>query len=323
MEAFMTILRILAGLSLFLYGVSRLSESLQQLAGKKINNIVERFTKNRFAGVATGAVATTLLDSSSITIIMVISLVNSGILSFVNSLGVVMGANIGTTISSQLIAFQINEYAALLLVVGLLFYTLGKGKKIGNLGLVIFGFGLIFFGLEIIGDAAAPLKENKMFIGWISKLDNPWSGVLVGAIFTVLIQSSSATIGIVITLASQGMITLPLGISIMLGAEIGTCADTLVATVGGSRNAVRTGIFHLGFNIITVVIGVFLADYLAIAARKLASGENISRQIANAHMIFNFMGVLLFIWFVPFMVKFLEWIVPDRKTDQVAEAVEG
>ena len=225
-----------------------------------------------------------------------------------------MGANIGTTISSQIIAFQINQYASVLLAMGFLAYFLGKKEIVKNLGMVLFGFGLIFFGLNVIEQAAEPLKDYQPFVSWMKGLENPWLGVLIGATFTVLIQSSSATLGIIITLAAQGLISLPAGVAIMLGAEIGTCADTLVASVGRSRSALRAGIFHLAFNILTVLMGVTFASQLALLASSFAPQGNVSRQIANAHLLFNVSGVLVFIWFVPLMGWVLTRLIPDKKS---------
>ncbi len=317
MDAFRLMLEAVAGLVLFLYGVSRLSESLQRVAGDRMKEILARCTKNPLAGVATGTVATTLLDSSSVTIIMVIALVNAGLLTFVQSLGVIMGANIGTTISSQIIAFRLNDYAPILLGAGFLLHFLPKKQRLKDTGLILFGVGLIFFGLDIIGEAAEPLKSYQPFTDWMTGLENPWWGVLAGAAFTVAIQSSSATLGIIIILAGQGLVPLPAGIAIMLGAEIGTCADTLVATVGRSREAVRAGIFHLLFNVATVLIGVSLVEGLAAAAAWLAPAGDVARQIANAHMLFNIGGVAVFIWFTPLFAKALQWLVPDRKPETV------
>ncbi len=307
------ILSAVAGLTLFLYGVTRLSESLQQVASERMKKLLARFTAHPLAGVATGAVATTLLDSSSVTIIMVVALVNAGLLPFTRAIGVIMGANIGTTLSSQIIAFQLNEYAAILLAIGFAGYFLGRTDLLKNLGLVLFGFGLIFFGLNVIEDAAKPLKDYEPFVAWMRGLENPWLGVGIGALFTVLIQSSSATLGIVITLAAQGLVSLPAGVAIMLGAEIGTCADTLVASVGRSREALRAGVFHLAFNVVTVLIGVTLAGPLAGLAASFAPAGNVSRQIANAHLLFNVGGVVAFIWFVPLIARALTYLVPDKR----------
>ncbi len=310
------ILEVVGGLTLFLYGVTRLSESLQAVAGDRMKTLLARFTTHPLAGVATGTVATTLLDSSSVTIIMVVALVNAGLLQFTQAIGVIMGANIGTTLSSQLIAFQLDEYAAVVLAAGFLGYFLGKNDFIRHLGLVLFGFGLIFFGLNVIEGAAEPLKAYPPFVNWLRGLENPWWGVLVGAGFTVLIQSSSATLAIVITLGAQGLVSLPAGVAIMLGAEIGTCADTLLASLGRSREALRAGIFHLLFNVTTVLIGVTFAHQLADAAAAFAPPGNVARQIANAHLLFNVGGVLLFIWFVPAVSRALTALIPAKEAYQ-------
>lgn len=258
------VLGLLGGLALFLYGVTRLSISLRKIAGDKMKGILERFTSNVFLAVLSGIFVTIMLDSSSVTIIMIIALVNARVIPFHRSIGVIMGANIGTTVSSQIIAFQIGEYAAILLLGGFVLYFFSKKRKtLRYIGLTLFGFGLIFFGLGLMGQATEPLKDSPSFTGWIETLENPWKGVLVGAGLTAIIQSSSATMGIVITLASQKMISLAVGITVMLGAEIGTCADTLIASLGRSKDALKSGIFHLGFNVVTVVIGVLLHDAIA------------------------------------------------------------
>lgn len=323
METFTIIMGLLAGLVLFLHGVTLLSESLKRVAGERMKKVLERFTTNRFAGVLTGTVATTLLDSSSVTIIMVIALVNAGLLSFTRSLGVIMGSNIGTTISSQIIAFHINEYAPIALLVGFGLHMLAKSKKWKRIGQLAFGMGLIFFGLDVMGKAVEPLQAQPLFLAWMTRMEAPLLGALVGAAFTVMVQSSSATLGIVITLATQELITLPAGIAIMLGAEIGTCADTLMATVGRSREAVRAGVFHLLFNLITVSIGVALAHPFTALVQYISSGTDVSRQIANAHLLFNVAGVVLFIGFVSPVVKLLEWLIPDKaRSIQADRAVE-
>lgn len=308
------ILGLLAGLTLFLYGVTRLSLSLRKIAGEKMKRFLERFTSNVFVAVLSGTLVTIILDSSSITIIMIIALVNSKLISLNRAIGVIMGANIGTTVSSQIIAFQIEEYASLLLLVGFMIYFLSKKRKaVKYTGLALFGFGLIFFGLGLMGHAAEPLKDNNAFIDWIKTLENPWKGVLIGAGLTAIIQSSSATMGIVITLASQKMISLAVGVTVMLGAEIGTCADTLIASVGRSKEALKAGLFHLIFNIVTVVIGVIFYEAIASLSSTVTSDGNVARQIANAHMIFNIGGVLLFVWFTPQIANLLNRFVPERK----------
>ncbi|MEO0330497.1 MAG: Na/Pi symporter [Bacteroidota bacterium] len=238
-------LELLAGLVLFIYAVTQLSEAVKAIANDQIRTWLARFTNNRFTGVLTGTTATAITGSSSVTIIMVITLVNAGLLTFVESRGVVIGSNIGTTFSSQLIAFNVDEYAPIGLFIGFLLLSQGKSDRWKSIGKIIFALGLIFFGLSLMGEAMSPLKNYQPFIQIIQDLENPWLGVLVGAGFTVLIQSSSATMGIVITLASQSMMTLPAGVAVMLGAEIGTCADTLIATIGRATERLFVLVFFI------------------------------------------------------------------------------
>lgn len=307
-------LNLLAGLVLFLYGVSRLSESLKEVAGEKMREWLARFTTNRFAAVGTGTVATTLLDSSSVTIVMVIALVNAGLLTFTQSLGVIMGANVGTTISSQIFAFDLDEYSPLLLLAGFLLHVFSKSERWQQIGLAILSFGLIFFGLHRMGESVEPLQEYQPFLDWMKGLEQPVYGAIIGAVVTIVLQSSSATVGIAIALASQNLISLPAGIAVMLGAEIGTCADTLVASIGRSREAIRAGVFHLLFNIVTVTLGVIFVGQLTAFVVWMSGGAEIQRQIANAHMTFNILGVLLFIGFTSWIAQFLEWLIPGKKS---------
>lgn len=328
LDVFKIVMGALAGLVLFLYGVTRMAEGMEALAGDRVKEILSKFTTNRFAGVVTGTVATTILDSSSVTIIIVIAMVSAGLLTFVQSLGVVLGSNIGTTIGAQIIAFKINEYAPIALFVGLLLTFLGKTNRWKNIGLIALGLGLLFFGLDTIEDAMEPFKDYKPFIKWMETLgENTLLGASVGALFTVLIQSSSATVAIVVTLASQGLISLPAGVALMLGAEVGTCADTLVSTIGRERPAVRTGIFHLIFNLVTAAVGVLLASQLAVLAQwvsGLAGAENdIARQIANAQLLFNVLGVTVAIVFLPWIARGLEILIPKgrNETDSASQLI--
>ncbi len=310
----------LAGLTLFIYGVTRLAQGLEYVAGERMRNWVSRFTSNRFVGVLTGTVATTALESSSVTIIMVIAMVSAGVLSFVQSLGVVLGSNIGTALGAQIIALEINLYAPLLMVAGILFHFLGKQEFQKHLGLVLLGFGLLFFGLDVIEDAMVPFRGHPVFLSWMQKLgDQAMLGALVGAVFTVLIQSSSATVAIVITLASAGMMPLSTGIALMLGAEVGTCADTLVATIGRGRPALRTGVFHLLFNLVGATIGIAVAPQLAKLAILASGTGGVGRQIANAQLLFNVVSVVVVVGFLPMIARGLEILLPDTTTEQVQQ----
>ena len=317
----------LAGLVLFIYGVTRLAQGLEYVAGDRMRAWVSRFTSNRFVGVVTGTVATAALESSSVTIIMVIAMVSAGVLTFVQSLGVVLGSNIGTALGAQIIALEINLYAPLLMVAGILFHFLGKQEFQKHLGLVLLGFGLLFFGLDVIEGALTPFRGHPVFLSWMQRLgDQAALGALVGAVFTVLIQSSSATVAIVITLASAGMMPLSTGIALMLGAEVGTCADTLVATIGRGRPALRTGVFHFLFNLVGAVIGIAFAPQLARLAIWISGAGGIVRQIANAQLLFNIISVVVVIGFLPMIARALESLLPDTAAERVQPAltpVEG
>ncbi|WP_395820285.1 Na/Pi cotransporter family protein [Archangium minus] len=320
-EPFQIAMGLIAGLVLFLFGVSRLALALKALAAEPAKRLLGKFTRNRFAGVLTGTAATTLLDSSSVTIIMVIALVDAGLISFVQSLGVVLGSNIGTTFGAELVAFQISKYAPVGLAAGALLLALGRSERWKNAGWVVFGMGLLFFGLDLIEETMTPFKNHPPFLRWMQELGkNPIQGAAVGALFTMLIQSSSGTMAIVVTLASQGLISLPAGVAIMLGAELGTVSDTLIATIGRSRQAIRTGVFHFLFNLITATLGVLCASQLVSLSRWISGDANVGRQIANAQVLFNVLGVLLFIGFVPLIARALKVLIPDRRTD-VAEGL--
>ncbi|KAB8321097.1 Na/Pi cotransporter family protein [Tolypothrix campylonemoides VB511288] len=301
----------IAGLVLFIYGVTRLSEGLEDIGTDRMKNLLSKFTTNRFAGVGTGIVATTLLESSSVTIILVIAMVSAGVLTFVQSLGVVLGSNIGTAVGAQIISLDIEQYVPILMFVGLLVLFLGKTGTQKNIGLILLGFGLMFYGLEAIDEAMKPFRNYQPFIDLMQTLgNNPLLGAIVGAIFTIIIQSSSATVAIVITLAGSGLVSLPAGIAIMLGAEVGTCADTLVATIGRGRPALRTGVFHFLFNLISAILGIIFAPLLAQLVLAI-SGENVGRQIANAQIIFNLIGVTAVILFLPIIARGLERLIPN------------
>ena len=303
-------LGVVAGLALFLYGVGRLAHGMRAVAGDRMRELLARATRNRFAAVGSGAAATAVLDSSSVTIILVIALVDAGVLPAAGALGVILGANIGTTLSSQIIALDAARYAPVVRVVGLLLAGLGRGARWREAGTAVFGLGLVFFGLAQVEAAVEPLRESARFAGWMARLASPLAGAAAGAGTTLVIQSSSATLGIAITLAGQGLLTLPAGVAVMLGAEVGTCADTLVATLGRSRAALRAGAFHLAFNLATVALG--LAAVAPLTRLAAALGGDVGRQVANAHVAFNVLGVLVVLPLLGPATRALERLVPDR-----------
>jgi phosphate:Na+ symporter len=306
------ILEVCAGLVLFLYAISSLSKTLIHAIGDKANHWIQKFTSNTLSSILVGAVITTLLDSSSAVIIITIILVNAKLLSFRQAMGIVLGANIGTTVSSQIISLNIGKYSPILLVVGFLLILFSKKKQFQNIGKVILYFGLLFFGLYTIENAVEPLKNEVFFADLMKKVENPIAGSIVGAIVTLLIQSSSATVGMAILLTKKGFLSLTGGIAIMLGAELGTCSDTIIATIRGSRAAIKTGLFHVSFNLLSICLGLILFTPFVVLVNKISAGTSIERALANAHMIFNVSGVLLFAWTLPFFEKILNKLIPEK-----------
>jgi phosphate:Na+ symporter len=315
------ILGLIGGLTLFLYAISRLAGILKDTAGEKSKRLLARMTINAFTGLLSGIIATVVLDSSSVTIILVIALIHAGALSFERSLAVILGSNIGTTISSQIYAIEIDRFAPLIMVFGLLLAVAWKKGGRQQHGYAVFFLGLLLFGLNLMGTAVHPLREQGTVETFLNGLEDPVMGVLAGAAGTALIQSSSAMMGIIIKLAAAGLMSLKAGVSVMLGAEIGTCLDTLLASVGRSREAIRAGVFHLVFNLITVAIGVSLAESIATVAVWLP-GDSVSRQIANAHVFFNTAGALLFLPLLrPAAVTLTALVRPEAANfDRTAEA---
>lgn len=307
------ILTVASGVLVFLYAINQLSVYLKKLAGDRLKLFLGRFTRNLLTAILSGAIVTALLGSSSAVIIMVIALVSAEIVTFRQTMGVVMGANIGTTVSSQLISIDISEYTAIPLLIGFLLLVLGRTEGARNIGGVIFSLGLLFFGLFTMEFAVEPLKDHPDFHEMIVGLENPVMGVFTGALVTLIIQSSSAMVGMIITLAKQDLITLSAGIAVMLGAELGTCSDTIIATIGQNREAVRTGLFHLLFNILTIIVGVLLIAPFTELVEWVSTSHNLSRTIANAHMLFNISGVILFIPFVGLSEKLLMKLIPEIK----------
>ncbi len=304
---------LLGGLCLFLYAVSNLSATLKDLMGGKAKEWMAYFTKNLFAGILTGTVLTIILDSSSAVIILVIVLVNSKALNFRQALGIVLGANIGTTFSSQLIALDVGQYSPIPILIGLVLGFFAKNEKLSRSAKALLYFGIMFFGLYTMERAVEPLRDHESFAKWMLQLEHPVAGAGIGAIVTLIIQSSSATVGMVITLAKKELISLAAGIAVMLGAELGTCSDTLLATIRSNRQAVKTGLFHLVFNLTTIIIGLILFPYYLHLIEIIGKGTSIEQQIATAHILFNVSGVLLFAPFVGMIALQMDKMIPDKK----------
>lgn len=309
------LLLVVAGLVLFLYAVTMLSEALQTAMGDNAKKWIAKFTGSIASSLLVGTVATILLDSSSAVIIITIVFVNSKFLNLRQAMGIVLGANIGTTISSQIIAMDVGKYSPVFLLVGFILLMVSRSERINHAGKIILYFGVLFFGLFTMENAVEPLKSAPFFMDLLSKTENPLTGALVGAVATLIIQSSSATVGMAIILTKKGLLSMVGGIAIMFGAELGTCSDTLLATIKGSRDALKTGLFHLTFNLISIVIGLVLFRPFVDLVIALSVGASVERMVANAHVLFNIMGVVLFVWFIPLSERLLHRLLPNVKPD--------
>ncbi len=305
---------LFGGLAFFLYGMEKMSEGMKKTAGNQMRNILAALTRNRFIGLLVGAFVTMVIQSSSATTVMLVSFVQAGLMRFSQSLGVILGADIGTTITAQLIAFKLTDYALLMCAIGFALRMLGKSEKIRNLGEVLLGFGILFFGMKLMSDAMKPLRSYPEFIRIIEELKNPFLGILVGTIFTALVQSSSAFTGIVIVLAQQGLIGLEAGIPMIFGANIGTCITAGLASIGASRDAKRVALAHVIFKIAGVLLFIFWIPTFADLIRSVsaASGSGTARQIANAHTLFNVGLGLFFLPLTSLFARLIEKILPQK-----------
>jgi phosphate:Na+ symporter len=307
---------LLGGLAIFLLGMDRLTESLRVVAGDKLRTILLRLTSNRFVGMLTGAGITAVIQSSSVTTVLVVGFIGSGLMTFAQSLGIILGANIGTTITAQIIAFKVTSYALFAIAGGFAVTFVSKRGDRQALGAVVLGLGLVFFGMTLMGDAMSPLRSSQTFIDLMTRLENPLLGVAVGAAFTALVQSSSATTGIVIVLAQQNLITLETGVALVLGANVGTSVTALLASIGKPREALRAGVAHALFNVGGALLWLPILGVLVSLVEHL--GGATARQVANAHTIFNVANGVLVIGFVPAFARFVERLVPEVPEDETA-----
>ena len=310
------IIGLFGGLALFLYGMEKMSEGMKKAAGNKMRSILAALTNNRVIGFMVGAFVTMVIQSSSATTVMLVSFVQADLMSFAQSLGVILGADIGTTITAQLIAFKLTDYALLMIAVGFGLRMLGESDNLKSTGDILLGFGLLFFGMKLMGDAMKPLRTYPAFIDLMKGLENPILGLLIGAVFTALIQSSSAFTGIVIVLAQQGLLTLEAGIPLVFGANIGTCITAGLSSIGTSREAKRVAMAHVLFKVGGVLLFIFWIPTFASFIHSIAEkfGSNTARQIANAHTIFNISLGLIFLPFTVIFARLLLKILPKEKT---------
>ena len=312
---------LLGGLGLFLYGMKMMSDGLENMAGDRMRRVLEVLTSKRLAAVGVGAGVTAIIQSSSATTVMVVGFVNARLMTLLQAAGVIMGANIGTTITAQLIAFKLSDIAPIILFVGAVMAMFLKKRKLVRLGGIILGFGMLFVGLTLMSDAMIPLRSDETFRNFLVNFHSPIVGVLIGMVFTAIIQSSSASVGILQALALMGLIGLDSAVYVVLGQNIGTCITVVLASIGTSTNSKRAAGIHLIFNILGSLIYLVLLSIFPVVITWIQSlsPENVSRQIANFHTIFNVTITALLFPFANQMVKLVSMILPERKKQDVVE----
>ena len=316
-------MQLLGGLAIFLFGMEQMADSLRKVAGNQMKMILGALTTNRVMGLVTGTIVTSVIQSSSVTTVMLVGFVTAGLMSLSQAIGVILGADIGTTITAQIVAFKVTKYALLLVAIGFLLIFAAKRDVTKHYGALIMGLGMIFFGMGIMSEGMKPLRSYDPFIELMQDVSHPAIGILVATFFTGLVQSSSATMGVVIAMAMQGLISLEAGIALALGANIGTCATAGLAAIGKPREAVRVAVAHVTFKVVGVLMIVWFIPPFAELVRAISpvhtelSGINrlaaeTPRQIANAHTIFNIGIALIFLPLASLFARFCEWVVPDK-----------
>ncbi|MGB0414350.1 MAG: Na/Pi cotransporter family protein [Coraliomargarita sp.] len=325
-------MQLLGGLALFLLGMEVMSDAIKAVAGDGLRGFLQRMTGNRFLGAFSGALITGILNSSSVTTVLVVGFISAGLMSLTQAISIIMGANIGSTFAAQIIAFNVTQYALLPVALGYLMRFISKSEHARNYGDTIMGLGLIFFGMGLMGAAMTPLRDYQPFLDLMLQMDKVFYGVMVGAVFTALIQSSAATTGIAIAMASGGLITLEAGVALALGANIGTCVTAVLATIGKSRSSVRAAVAHVLINVVGVAAWVWFIPQFCDVIRAISPSDpaltgaeklsaEVPRQIANAHTVFNVANTFVLIWFTGLLSKLCMWIVPD-KPEKVKPVIE-
>src|SRR5215469_16703567 len=322
--------QLAAGLALFLFGLQLLTAGLKAIAGARLPAVLSRMTSNRFKGMFAGAAITALLNSSTITTVLLVGFVSAGLMTLGQTVPMIMGANIGSTFTAQIIAFNVSALTPFMLALGFLGYAFARREILRELGGVVLGLCLLFLGIQFMGEATHPLRTHQPFIDAMQTMKNPLLGIVIGAVFTAIVQSSAATLGLIIALASEGLMPLEAAIPLILGANVGTVGTALLASIGKSAEAARVGIVHLLFNVIGVLLFVFLIPQTADFARlispsapelegKARLAAETPRQVANIHTLFSVVSALVLIWFTGPLARLAELLVPARR-DKVAAA---
>ncbi len=310
------ILSLAGGLGLFLYGMHIMSDAIEKAAGEKLRSILEFFTKNKYTGMLVGIIFTAIVQSSSACTVMVVSFVNSGLMNLFQAAGVIFGANIGTTVTSQLVSFNLSEYAPAFLFLGVVGVMFCKNKKIIKISEVILGFGILFMGLSVMSSAMAGLREDPGVRSLLQSLESPLLGILVGLVLTAIIQSSSVTVSIVLLMCTQGLLTLDISLFIILGCNIGSCGSALLASLAGKKDAKRAAMIHFLFNVIgsTIVYVIFkLGMPWIIDMLHKISGADLGRCVANAHTMIKVFQVIILLPFSSWIVKLTYKIIPGEE----------
>jgi len=322
-------IELLGGLALFLYGMEKMTDGLKAAAGKQMNLLLARLTGNAFLGAITGAVVTAVIQSSSVTTVLVVGFVSAGIMTLVQSVGVIFGANVGTTVTAQIVAFNTTALAFPLIAIGFFMSFVWKQGVVRHYGAMLLGLGLIFYGMAAMGSAMAPLRAHQGFAELLQTLQNPVLGMLAGAMFTALVQSSSATIGLSVVMATQGLLSLPAGIAILFGAKIGTGITAILAAIGKPVDAKRAAAVHVLFNVLGALIWLPFIPQLAGLAEMVSPvaahlqgverlAEEVPRQIANAATIWATTNTLIFLPFAALFAMMAIKLIPDRSVEEKA-----
>jgi phosphate:Na+ symporter len=316
-------IELLGGLALFLYGMEKMTDGLKAAAGKQMNTLLAKLTGTPVLGAITGAIVTAVIQSSSVTTVLVVGFVSAGLMTLVQSVGVIFGANVGTTITAQIVAFNTTALALPLFAVGFVMTFAWKQGVVRHYGAMLLGLGLIFYGMSVMGSAMAPLRTHEGFATLLQSLQNPFLGMLAGVVFTALVQSSSATIGLAVVMATQGLLSLPAGIAILFGAKIGTGITAVLAAIGKPRDAQRAAAIHVLFNVLGALIWLPFIPQLAALAQMISPdaghlqgverlAEEVPRQIANAATVWATANVIIFLPFAAVFAKLAVRIIPDR-----------
>ena len=311
-----SIFMFVGGLGLFLFGMKMMSEGLQKMAGKMLPFLLRKATANSFSAFFIGIIVTMIVQSSSITTIMVVGFVNARLINLIGALGIIIGANVGTAISSQIIAFQINSIIPLFLFWGSTTYLFFKQEKIKNIGFIILGISILFFGMNTMGLPLQELSEKTFFQDWVMKFENPFLAFLIGLILTAIIQSSSAIIGIIVAMYFQGIyFPFATAVFIILGSNIGTCVDTMIASITGNRESKRAAIAHLLYNLITCLSAAIIITIFPLSLSLIQDAwPNEARQVVMFHTLFNIIGALVFLPFIKIFSQLIIKIFPEKKT---------